>query len=213
MKYKYSFGREINSDRLPKETLYLPIDKNEQPDWDYMESFIEGIKNKIQFPPIKTKNVNLANKSVYISNWKEFKVSDLFEVTGSETTKLPDLEMKYGYGEYPYITTQSTNNGIAGFYNHKTESANVLTADSAITGFIAYQDTEFTASDHVEILKPKRKKTILNKYTALFLKTIFSKGQYKYGYGRKFNQSRIKDTILIYQQKTMSLIGNLWKII
>ena len=131
-----------------------------------------------------------------IFKWKEFKISDLFDVKSSQTTKKEDLEMKYGLGEYPYITTKATNNGVENYYDFYTEESNVLTIDSAVSGYVTYQDKEFTASDHVEVLKPK-KTTMLNRNTALFLKTIIEKSCYKYAYGRKFNQARIKETSII----------------
>jgi hypothetical protein len=128
------------------------------------------------------------------ANWKEFEVSTLFDVSGTRTTSLYDLETMYLQGEFPYITTRATNNGVAGYYDHKTEDGNVLVADSAVVGYVSYQAENFTASDHVELLKPKFE---LNKYIAMFIRTVFMKGSYKYAYGRKFNQNRIKATRLL----------------
>lgn len=134
-------------------------------------------------------------KQIDTGKWKEFCLNELFEIYGSKTTKVEDLETKYGYGEFPYITTKATDNGVAGFYNCKTEKANVLTIDSAVLGYVTYQDIEFSASDHVEILEPKST-TKINKWIAIFIKTMIEKGNYKYDYGRKFNQERIKTTCI-----------------
>lgn len=142
---------------------------------------------------IDTKNTR-QDKAIDISKWKEFAVDDLFDVTGTTTTTLYDLETTFGAGNFPYLTTRATNNGVSGFYDHSTESGNVLVADSAVTGFVSYQEDAFTASDHVELLKPKFE---LNKKRALFIRTIFMVGSYKYAYGRKFNQNRIKATNLL----------------
>ncbi|MDR3306080.1 MAG: restriction endonuclease subunit S [Endomicrobium sp.] len=195
IRYKYNFGREINDKRLQNEKLYLPTDKSGNPNWQYMEDYIKSLRCKVKFKPIKT-NVAITkqNKKIDTSNWTGFTVSDLFEVIGTKTTLKYDLDTIYGYGEHPYITTRATNNGVTGFYDYKTEQGNVLVADSAVTGFVSFQDKEFTASDHVELLKPK---FALNKYIAMFLTTMFMKGAYKYAYGRKFNQDRIKSTILL----------------
>ena len=65
---------------------------------------------------------------------------------GSETTPLLELE-EYGYGEYPYVTTQATNNGVEGLYNYYTEEGGVLTVDSAVLGYCSYQSYNFSASD------------------------------------------------------------------
>lgn len=43
---KYSFNREINDTRIKREKLILPIDKNGNPNWTYMENFIKNIEQK-----------------------------------------------------------------------------------------------------------------------------------------------------------------------
>jgi len=126
------------------------------------------------------------------AKWKEFVIDDYFHVSGTKTTKIEDLT-EYGKGIYSYVTTQAVNNGVAGFYNFKTENGNVLTIDSAVAGFCSYQELPFSASDHVEKLTPK---FAFNKYIGLFLATIINREQYKYSYGRKCNQNQIRETIV-----------------
>ena len=61
-----------------------------------------------------------------IDEWNLFKLdTELFEITGSKTTSIFELEA-HGEGPYPYITTQATNNGTGGFYNYHTEVGNVI---------------------------------------------------------------------------------------
>ena len=43
---KYSFNREINDTRIKREKLILPIDKEGNPNWTYMENFIKNIEQK-----------------------------------------------------------------------------------------------------------------------------------------------------------------------
>lgn len=128
-----------------------------------------------------------------IVNWKKFKIEDLFIVSGTKTTPKLDIFIN-GHGNYPYVTTQSTNNGVEGFYNYFTEFGEVLVVDSAVVGYCSYQESNFSASDHVEKLELKNCK--LNKYIALFLVTIMNQENYRYSYGRKFSQVRIKDTTI-----------------
>lgn len=126
------------------------------------------------------------------NNWKEFKISDLFDIKGSKTTKLTTLE-GIGSGQYPYITTKSTNNGVDGYYNIWTEEGNVLTIDSACVGTCFYQEENFTAADHVEKLIPKFE---MNKYNALFIATVINLSNFKYSYGRGRSKARLeKETI------------------
>ena len=124
-----------------------------------------------------------------LSKWKHFKLIELFSITGSKTTPLLELE-EYGKGAMPYVTTQATNNGVEGFYDFSTESGNVLTIDSAILGYCSYQRLDFSSSDHVEKLIPKFE---MNQYLALFLVTVINLEQYRYNYGRKCSQARMKN--------------------
>jgi len=124
------------------------------------------------------------------SNWQEFTINSLFDVKGSKTTPKLDLIEK-GEGDIPYVTTRASNNAVDGFYSISTDKGNVLTIDSATIGFCSYQAEDFSASDHVEKLIPKFE---MNTYTALFLQTIINLEQFRYSYGRKFNQIRIRET-------------------
>ncbi|PIZ44869.1 hypothetical protein COY31_01610 [Candidatus Wolfebacteria bacterium CG_4_10_14_0_2_um_filter_39_18] len=182
---RFSYGRKWRFERMLKTPIKLPS-KNGKPDWQFMENYIEKIKSKIKYP---TKDPVLDTKrELKTKNWKSFNLTDLFKISGSETTPLLELE-EYGRGNYPYVTTQATNNGVEGFYNFYTEDGGVLTVDSAVLGYCSYQSYNFSASDHVEKLIPK---FMMNKYIAMFLVTIINQEQYRYNYGRKCSQDRME---------------------
>jgi hypothetical protein len=173
--YKYSFGRQANKTlkdilvpkEIPKEFLSIKLEN------------------------VNTIDSNSLSKAKFIletKNWKRFALKDLFEIKGSKTTPVLELE-EFGAGKYPYVTTQATNNGMDGFYDYYTEEGNVLTVDSAVLGYCSYQPLPFSASDHVEKLIPKFN---MNKYIAMFLATIINEEQYRYNYGRKCSQTRMK---------------------
>ena len=42
-KFRYGYGRVVSKDRLAETKLYLPIDNNNKPDWDYMEQYIKSL--------------------------------------------------------------------------------------------------------------------------------------------------------------------------
>ena len=151
-----------------------------------MEEIIKAIQ--------QTKS-EIGDKEVDVS-WKKKTLDELFYITGSKTTAKLKLE-KIGFGEYPYITTKATNNGCNGFYNFYTEKGNCLTIDSAVAGSCFYQKEHFSASDHVEVLRPKD--TRWNKNTLLFIKVFFDKKiANQFNYSIKCNQQQIaKITIKI----------------
>ena len=129
-----------------------------------------------------------------ISGWGEFKISELFDILGSQTTPKRELEQS-GDGEYPYITTQAVDNGIAGYYAKWTEKGQCLTIDSAVLGVCFYQNKNFSASDHVEILRPK---FAINDEIGLFLSIIINKigTLNNYSYTKKRSQTALKKEII-----------------
>lgn len=68
---------------------------------------------------------------------------------------------------------------------------NVITVDSAVVGYCSYHNQPFSASDHVEKLVPKFE---LNDSIAMFLVTILNLEQYRYNYGRKCSQTRLRES-------------------
>lgn len=182
-KYKYNYGRQANKtlkDILipenPPSKLILKID-----------SYKSEIEYKLRQQPLFNEKIEL-NKS----KWKYFLISELFEIIGSKTTPKQELE-EIGKGKYPFVTTQASNNGVENFYDEYTEEGNVLTIDSAVIGYCSYQPLNFTASDHVEKLIPRFK---MNKYHAMFIVTILNLEQYRYNYGRKASQTRLRDIFI-----------------
>ena len=192
----YNYIDAFVSSKIAIAQIKLPI-KNNKPDFDFMENFIDKIEQKqrgiLEF--YKHKKQNGGGYELNSKTWKEFKIGDLFEVSGSKTTSKIHLE-KIGAGKYPYITTQATNNGIAGYYDFYTEMGNCLTIDSAVLGSCFYQKDNFSASDHVEILRPK--KFTLNSKLALYFTSLFNKNIVilGYSYTKKRNQIRIKNEIV-----------------
>lgn len=173
-KYRYSYGRQAN--KTLKDILI--------PHPDELKRF-----TNIKIPKQPTKTP-YQNKKVSLNDrkWGWFKLNDLFKISGTKTTKIKDL-LERGYGKYPYITTQATDNGTEGFFNMYTENSNVLTIDSAVAGYCSYQANNFSASDHVEKLQPQ---FTMNQYIAIFLVTILNIDQYRFSYGRKASQTRMQ---------------------
>ncbi len=195
-RYRYNYGRAFKKELIRSTKIKLPIDEECNPDWQWIEDYVK--KTLVPKLPMKSKSVweknfdtkPLSNNKLQLNTkeWKWFKYTKLFNIKGSITTPKIELE-ESGFGLWPYVTTQAINNGIEGFYNIKTEKGNILTVDSAVLGYCAYQEKDFSASDHVEELIPKFH---LTSYIAMFLTTIINKEQYRYNYGRKCSQTKLK---------------------
>lgn len=42
-KYRFNYGRKWHVERMKESIIKLPVDDNEQPDWDFMQKYIEGL--------------------------------------------------------------------------------------------------------------------------------------------------------------------------
>jgi hypothetical protein len=195
-KYRFNYGRKWDKELMKISKIKIPIDKECNPDWQWIENYIKETlvsklpskaksvwKNNFDTKPISNRKLDLNTKE-----WKWFAYNILFKISGSKTTPKDELQT-IGKGNYPYVTTQAVNNGVEGFYDFCTENGNVLTVDSAVLGYCSYQEKAFSASDHVEVLTPLFS---MNKYIALFLTTLINKEQYRYNYGRKCSQIKLK---------------------
>lgn len=200
---------------------YMETDYSKLTLTDFCQTIRNFLSYEIQNIPLnfdlKRIKRNKTEIKIEVNCWKYFYLENLFTIKGSKTTSLDDLLDK-GNGDYPYITTQSINNGVAGFYDFYTETENVLTVDSAVLGFCSYREKAFSASDHVEILQPCRHSFNLNKYVAMFLVTVINAEQYRYCYGRKASQTKLKEAKIklpvkhnldgsIYYDKTTTFSG------
>lgn len=170
--FKFNYGRQAN--RTLGE-LEIPMFNN-----FFSNSKFELENYQIDITPINTKPD--------FSNTKFFEIGEIFKVSGTKTTK-PEIIKDSKLGEFPYITCKASNFGIEHYFDFFTEESNVLTIESAAIGYCSYRDKNFSASDHVEKLTPLFD---LNKHTGLYISTLINKNNFKFNYGRKANQDRIK---------------------
>ncbi|MBO4737962.1 MAG: restriction endonuclease subunit S [Bacteroidales bacterium] len=196
--YRFSYGR-VGSDKIPSLQIKLPIDVNGNIDWQWIENYVKEVlipklpqkAKTVWQKQFDTKPLSSQKLELKTDEWEWFDYygeNGLFQITGSTTTSKDILE-ESGSGTHPYVTTQAVNNGIEGYFNIATEKGNVFTVDSAVLGFCAYQEKDFSASDHVEKLIPKFR---CSKYIAMFLTTIINREQYRYNYGRKASQTKLR---------------------
>lgn len=177
-KFRYSsHGREANvtlNDILVPSCNEVPFDHNFN-----IQNEVDSLKKSKVNNQISLENIK----------FKNFLIKDIFDVTGTKTTSIREL-VKMGEGEYPYITTSSKNFGLGGKFNFFTEMGHVLTLESAVNGVCFYQEKQFSASDHVEKLTPKENVT---KEFLIYVSVLINKQTFRFNYGRKANQDRIKN--------------------
>lgn len=189
------FNDQISSSDLKNEYISLPIDKNGNPDWEYMENTIKATEQEI-IDIIKEHELRI----FYISRikWKKFKLIDLFELHLAKGDLQPK---KLENGDIPLVSAGMTNNGIVmnikeGDGKSEKFNSNVITID--MFGKAFYQNKDFFAVSHgrVNILKPKFK---LNYYIGSFFVSVFDKKLIgDFSFSKMCSQGRLQnETILL----------------
>ena len=201
-RWKFSYGRKPKGDRLAD--IILPT---EIPDWiyeikepdlsPYKEQINKYLRNKKGKLTVSSDELYyLINSGLFdnnkpfksgeimkTDNWKEFKLSDLFELTRGKRLKSEDREP----GTVPYYSASDSNNGLT----DKISNPLFTESDALIYttfGDCYYVEGEFTASDEVTILKNDN----INKYSGLFLSVVLSQDKFRWAFGRKAFMERIK---------------------
>lgn len=125
------------------------------------------------------------------SNWKEFRVGDLFNIHPTKAYKLTNSQLIDG-GVNPVIANSAYNNGIVGYSNQKTtEKGNMVTfSDTVDANTIFYQPNAFVGYPHVQGLYPVQFENKWNEDSYLFFVSVLrgcaiSKG---FDYGNKFRR-------------------------
>ena len=180
-KYRYSYGRAYVVNSIVNTMIKLPVDNNDNPDWNWMKEYMESLH--CQLPKTQKKGKLL---SLNFDNWKKFKVNDIFNCS---TTKALDIN-EAEEGKIPYITRSAVNNGLSGYYGNEEyiNDGNCITIGAE--GRVAfYQKDNFIAGIKVYTLRNKE----LNKYNALFISTILNQKIDLYNYGRARILDKIKD--------------------
>lgn len=198
-KTKASYGYLYNSRRLEKGIIFLPVNTNGDPDYNFMEDYIKermAIKReeyveyaRCQLAQIERERVDNTVK------WLEFRIEDLFEIKSGKRLVKSDIE----YGNRPFIGASDSNNGITAWCSNtnSTIDSNVLGVNyngSVVENF--YHPYECIFSDDVKRFHLKN--TNGDKYLYLFIKTALIKQKNKYRYAYKFNEKRMnRQTIML----------------
>lgn len=186
-RYKFSYGRAVYSNEIKNMTIKMPTDTNGNPDWKFMNNYIEKLEN-IQRntgsikESLKTNNIN-SNQEINLLEWKEYRVGDLFKSYTGGDLIISDIQP----GKIPIVSHCLENNGVAN-YTEVIEGRKLFDCNNTISVadrgcFWAFvQDKNFYIGTRVKALKSKYEK--INKYILLFISTIINQESFKYSYGR-----------------------------
>lgn len=205
-KYRFNYGRKWDKELMQVSKIKLPIDKTDNPDWQWIEKYVK--ESLIPKLPTKVKSVwdkNFDNKplssnklELNTKDWKWFRIGDYFDKP-YKATAYNAIELitcpKENKDSIAYITRTDANNGCKDYVINEgftdIESGNAITIGDT-TATIYYQENDFICGDHMVVLRS----SLLNKYVGLFITSLLNKERFRYNYGRAFNKGILSDTKL-----------------
>ena len=124
------------------------------------------------------------------SSWKEFKISDLFDVMTGDF----DIQKEHINGKGTIvITAGETDNGVLGKTDIKAKivPANTITVD--MFGKCAYRDFEYKMVTHARVFALVPKYSDFNEKSGLFISTLLSKLTTGFSYSDMCSWNKIKN--------------------
>lgn len=181
---KYSYEDKCSADKAEAEIIKLPS-KNNEPDWEYMESYMNNIMQEAEKNIENLQNINESKNKINVNNWQEFSLggdNGLFNIVkGSRLTKANMKE-----GNINFVGSSAINNGVTNHISNseRVHPANLITVSyNGSIGEAFYQDAPFWASDDVNVFYPKFEQ---NFEIAMFLIPLIRKVGQKYKFVDKW---------------------------
>lgn len=198
-KSNFDFNREINDLRIKKMRVMLPVDDNDEPDYQFMEDYMKELMVAKRKQYQKYANQRFAELSIDVKNsggynfdlgsreWKSCKLSKLGKVeSGRDIYAMERIE-----GNIPYITSGSQNNGIGYFVANKNKTLDkgyIAFNRNGTVGLAFYHPYwSVMGSDCRKIHIYKADENI---YVGLFVSTAISMQSKYFSYSRKLGTAR-----------------------
>ena len=132
-------------------------------------------------------------KKIDTTNWKEFRVGDLFDFERGNVKKLQILKS----GETPVIAAARSNQGVAGYYNVNAPYCNQITisCNGVGCGSSFFHDYPFNVNGDAIVLTEKfEMSNKVKMYLSCMLDGIFTR---KYSYEEKCSPDKAKAELIL----------------
>jgi len=161
LRQKYSWGDSISMKRIVDDEFFLPVDEFGEPDWAYMDSFMQNVMNESKACLGNLRQADSDTHALDISGWKKFHLYDetLFDIDMG--TKLDRVKMLQSNPDVNFVGRANANNGItarvdsiAGIEPYSAGNM-TLSLGGEYLGSCFVQPDKFYTSQNVIVLKPK----------------------------------------------------------
>ncbi|AHM59210.1 restriction enzyme subunit beta/N-6 DNA methylase [Flammeovirgaceae bacterium 311] len=200
-KSKYSYSYTINSTRLKRQIIQLPINSEGNPDYAFMELYIrqKELEKTTKFQNYIAKRIEEVKDfkivdPLHFKEWGGFEIGKLFKLFQGKSKGLNHLT-KTSYG-INYLGATNSNNGVLA-YVQPDNNEKMIQRGNCIAfirngegsmGFSIYKAENFIATSDISVGYSE----FLNREIGLFITTIADKIRGKYNFGYKRSDTRLK---------------------
>lgn len=201
-KNKYCYGYKFNERRMLRQIIVVPVDDNDEPDYQFMEDYIKELmvaKRKqyqeyvekrlveLGIDDVKKNETGQYNLDLESREWKPCRLSKLGKVeSGRDIYAMERVE-----GDIPYITSGSQNNGIGYFVSNKNDTLDkdyIAFNRNGAVGLAFYHPYWSVMGN--DCRKIHISKADENMYVGLFIATAISMQSKSFSYSRKLGTAR-----------------------
>ncbi len=206
----HHFGYEnmCSWEKIKDRQIELPLNANGEIDFDFMEDYVRELERErireleayLKATGLKdyilTPEEELALKQLSSTKWKEYKITDIFNI--NNTHNILSSSIKDCPGKTPYLCASSENNGVSAYisYNELLKERGNCIFIGGKTFVVSYQQEDFFSNDshNLALYLKAEKRTRLNQ---LYLATCIKKSLgHKYTWGDSISRTKIqKDTV------------------
>ena len=181
---KFDYGNKFNR-KIAKEFIIKLPTKNNQIDFDFMESFVAELEAYLTATGLKdyelTEEEERAINEYDDVSWSTYNLKKLFgkSTRGKRLKSFDRIE-----GNLPFVTAGENYEGVSAYIGNKVEifSENSITID--MFGSAKYRNYKYGGDDHIAVVHTEK----LDKYSAIFVTSDIHKSSHngQFNYGKNF---------------------------
>lgn len=192
-------GNGATLTRLRRSKIFLPVNDEGLPDWQFMESYIRQREQAMineYTAHIRSRAERMEILSLEGVKWAGFRIGDLFTLVQGKGKGANHLESDNE--GISYLGATNRNNAVLNFV--KPEKKLVQTGNciafirngEGAMGYSVYKSEDFIATGDITVGYAP----FLNRYTGIFITTVADKVRGRYSYNYKRSEARLKKEVI-----------------
>ena len=183
----YAYTDKWKIEDMKSSIIYLPVNKQNEPNWEYIEQYMKNIEGRSQLSINQLISVIAGGgggkrKRLNTNDWKDFIIGDYFSAIN--TGNILRRDIVDGSGFTPFVTASGVNNGVAAYID--ASNYDIIKGHCILIGgktfTLTYQKNDFVSNDSHNIVLYS--KSVRDEQVLLYIITVLScslKRKYNWG--------------------------------